>query len=368
MGTRTTRWWTAALTAAMTTVAGTAGSAIPAAATPSVAAATDDCVRPLTVQSVDAIAADGRKLTGVLPAEYAKSYSLALYPGDGIREVVPPPSWRPLTATDQELDTYGFPPRPKDADGLAGWTATMSGWKSAGKPQMCETSIHNTVTHEERNPVWAGGMAVNGSATVSTFTSSDGKWYMPTFLGTCANSAYGIWSGLGGANSTRLIQAGVNNTTSALNSGRFFWEMVADIHHDTNAVYWPDPPVSAGSDIESYVSWSGSSAFFFVYDASIGISHSIVVSGLIAGLPVASYYDGTTADFITEAPYRNHSPTTLRRASAGATTYYYAVVNGQPIANFLSWRERHTGINGRDVETSSFDGRSAWNDFWVNCN
>jgi hypothetical protein len=41
----------------------------------------------------------------------------------------PPASFEPLLASDADLASYGFPPRPADGDSLASWSADLTGWK-----------------------------------------------------------------------------------------------------------------------------------------------------------------------------------------------------------------------------------------------
>jgi hypothetical protein len=326
------------------------------------------CVKQLTVQRVDSITAKGTLVAGAAGDTFAKSYVLSNGAGDDVREIVPPPSWRPLNATDEELRTYGFPARPSEPAARSAWHDQMAGWKGAGKPEMCETAVYSGVTHEASSPYWAGGMAVNGSATVSTFTSSDGKWYEPTFVSTCAASGYAIWSGLGGWNSGRLIQSGVDNAGAGLNTNYMFWEVISP-QHGNPEVRWTDTTVGAGAQVESWVYYDNGTAVMWVENISTGRTHSITTTSY-AGQAMSGYYDGTTADFITEAPgggTASGGRFYLRRPSGDATTYYYAVVNGLPIGEFRSWRIREDGVSGRRMQNSLFNGVSAWNDFWVNC-
>jgi hypothetical protein len=101
-----------------------------------------DCVRQITVAYIDSITPEGVEvpLTPGLATVY--HYDTG-YPGDDVREVVPPGGWAPVQASDEELKTYGFPPRPLDPDLHASWTMSMSGYRSAlqGAPQMCETNV-----------------------------------------------------------------------------------------------------------------------------------------------------------------------------------------------------------------------------------
>ena len=40
---------------------------------------------------------------------------------------VPPENWNPVTATDEELQKYAYPPRPKDATALEEWKKVVGG-------------------------------------------------------------------------------------------------------------------------------------------------------------------------------------------------------------------------------------------------
>ena len=60
--------------------------------------------------------------------------------GSDVTQVVTPRGWTPLRGTDQELRTYGFPPRPTDQAGLQRWTASFSGWRGSAAEGMCETN------------------------------------------------------------------------------------------------------------------------------------------------------------------------------------------------------------------------------------
>jgi hypothetical protein len=107
-----------------------------------------DCVRQITVAYVDSITPGGVEvpLTPGLATVY--HYDMG-YPGDDAWEVVPPGGWAPVQASDEELKTYGFPPRPSDPDLLASWIRGWSGYRSAdqGAPQMCETNVRTGLRH-----------------------------------------------------------------------------------------------------------------------------------------------------------------------------------------------------------------------------
>lgn len=55
--------------------------------------------------------------------------------GDGIGETrvpIPPADFDRLTATDQQIERYGLPPRPTDPESLARWRDTVGRGRNAG--------------------------------------------------------------------------------------------------------------------------------------------------------------------------------------------------------------------------------------------
>src|SRR4051794_35444777 len=65
-----------------------------------------------------------------------------VYPG-GRAQSVAPSRLNPLTATDAQLNHYGFPPRPRDAEQLAAWSADFSRFKGSVKPGLCASGRRN---------------------------------------------------------------------------------------------------------------------------------------------------------------------------------------------------------------------------------
>lgn len=307
---------------------------------------------------------------GAAATDVAKAYHFNFH-GDDLVQVVPPAGFKPLTATDAELKAYELPPRPPGGAALAHWESMMSGWKGAAPPEPCETGRVNSVAHYATLPYWAGGMNINNSSTLNTYTKADGEWTEPAFVAVCpAASAYTIWSGLGGYNSTRLIQAGVN-TDTALNSSYMFWEVLSSAHPNSEVKLTGDI-VRAGDIVEAFESYTAGgtgSAYFFVYDATNGLSASTTRT-TYSGANMSTYYEGTTADYITEAPGGGTAPQGryyLRRPASDTTNYFYAVSNNQPINAFPSWNISEIGASGNIMQSSSYDGIHAWNDYWKSC-
>lgn len=330
------------------------------------------CVKQLTLTKVDAMRSDGQMQAAESADGLARVYHFQGSQGDDVFEIVPPPNWRPLTATDHELKIYGFPPRPTDAAALKRWNDHMARWKKVGTPGMCETNVRNSLHATASSPIWAGGMSVNGSASVSTFYESDGEYLVPTFIGTCPNpSAYSLWSGLGGWNQIKLLQAGITadpgNTQSSNQS--FEWWEALDVTHNNPSVAFTGDVVNAGDDVESFVSYDSATntADMAVYDFTSGVSGDSHFTSY-KNESALKYYDGTTSDFIAEQ-VTNSSTGALYslRQPKSPVSYFFALTNGQPIANFGSWRINQVDSSGLAVNTSSFDGADRWTDTWHGC-
>ena len=63
--------------------------------------------------------------------------------GQELSQVQPPPGWRPVGATDQELQSYGFPPRPQQPEARSVWNSDFSHWKANVVTGMCESNTRS---------------------------------------------------------------------------------------------------------------------------------------------------------------------------------------------------------------------------------
>ena len=52
-------------------------------------------------------------------------------------ECTPPDGWQPLTASDEQLTLYDFPPRPTDPDELAQWNDDYSNFQGFYDDPLC---------------------------------------------------------------------------------------------------------------------------------------------------------------------------------------------------------------------------------------
>ncbi|MCL4474290.1 MAG: hypothetical protein M1455_10200 [Actinobacteria bacterium] len=371
------------MAAAQSTAAGTTGTSTTTAGSstdPSTAVATDpnilsqndpDCVAYATLVSTEDLSDGGKIYT----------YSLD---GNLVREPTPPAGWNPVTASDDEIKQYGpLYQRPSDPAKLQEWSAKMSLIKFTGKPsQMCKTNKQAGLTNEYNDFPWAGGMTVDGTKDGHTFYWATDKWYQTAFDPSCGydptNSGYATWAGLGGANQNRLIQAGTEAAWDSI-YGIFPWWEVIDPNHDSNMVKWAEDVISGGDDVEAdaYYDASGNVINMAVWDWTKGYNWYVQIYNQYAGDPTYYYWDGSTADFVTESPHGGPAPGGwyyLRKPHLGNTYFYYATANQQPIANFWSWKlyeysdpSKYWWGTGDYLQGSYFDGIHAWTDPWNNC-
>jgi hypothetical protein len=132
----------------------------------------------------------------------------------------PPPGFDPSTASAEDLELYGYPPRPAanaSAEDLARWQEVVNPALTRVVPQLKATNIHhrpisglvirNSTSVGSYN--WSGYALLQGSAR---FKSVTGSWIIPTAqqaFGTCSGTDYaGEWVGIDGFSNVRVFQAG----------------------------------------------------------------------------------------------------------------------------------------------------------------
>lgn len=330
----------------------------------------DDCVVTATLVQTARIQANGSvapngSSTGNLATKY--TYRLA---GDIFTQVAPPPGWKPVGASDQELLTYGFPKRPTDPTARSRWNQAFSSWRYNVTSGLCETNKYNTSFFSGN---WAGGFNINDTTNVNTYNDSYTQYTEPTFVETCPSaSAYSIWSGLGGWNynngQQRLIQAGTD-TASALNVSYLFWELWSTDNRypeiRSSAQVSPGDAIVTDSEFNSTYGY----ASMYAYDAASGVNFSSGQIYTYHGVAAQTFWDGSTSDYITEAPTESDGHTTyqLREPSTGYESIPYILVNGKSLGSYKS-DPIYQGIQGQPlVQTTTFDGHHGWIDIWQKC-
>lgn len=215
-----------------------------------------------------------------------------------------------------------------------------------------------------------------GSSGTAPYVQAKARWYQTGFDSTpCAvsDSSFATWQGLGGWNSDRLLQAGTDVSQSSLNGIYMWWETIRPGQEEPEVVF--GRAVTPGDHILSYTTYAPPSSTasaavaFTVYNETTGYPATARMSG-VNGAPIILFYDGSTADYITEASSRVGGTAYLLRKPHLNTTYFaYATSNGAPIADFPATRINTDSIhpNPDYAQTSQFDGVHAWSDVWGNC-
>lgn len=96
------------------------------------------CASVVTVKYIDGT---GKSVPGPGPAIGQIRYYGAPY--EGTSSIVAPVDFVPTLATDRELASFGYPPRPRSGDGKAIWEKTWGRSRSIDPGEMCSTGRHN---------------------------------------------------------------------------------------------------------------------------------------------------------------------------------------------------------------------------------
>jgi len=240
----------------------------------------------------------------------------------GIRTFnAPPAHFNPLKATDEELATYGYPPRPDkatDASGLAKWNRAMSvatkRWNGELRPRQFQNQPMkagpagiNTSTGQSYN--WS---AIVNTNTVKKYSSKSSYYYIfsefnvpvaqQAFNGSGGNICDGfwdiasVWNGLDGFSNGDVLQGGVDSayycngtTTEAFYASWIEWFPAGSVYE-----YYVNP----GDDI--YLeTWNTSSTTGYVWIEDLTLQIDAIYS-LTA--PSGTELVGNSAEFVVERP------------------------------------------------------------------
>jgi hypothetical protein len=268
---------------------------------------------------------------------YAYNYLI-----DGVvnQYLVPPASFSPLHASAAQLAEYGFPVRPAIAAQASAWGAAMASYTGVPLPQLCLTTLRagfqvpagmapsSAASRVKDNSHWSGYVA---HAKSNAWTSAEGQWTL-TRLGNCRCKLPAdvvTWTGVGGWSSGALLQAGteVSQTRSRTTSSVFYEYLERCKLRSCGPAAITVCKVKAGDAIytqESYQYSARKANFFIEADGK-----SFPIRPVKLG---HSYYDGRSAEWITEQP---------GVLCAVACSYY-------PLAKFgtYTWKDAYAETTG----------------------
>lgn len=302
-----------------------------------------------------------------------------------VHALVPPFGWSPVTATDAQLDAFGFPARPTDPAERAAWTSEWKHYVGTAAPTLCAVADRFFGS----SPAWAG-MELATTTRNAYFTAS-GRFTEPTFVAACPHASdHPIWVGLGGDPDyeASLIQTGVEVDQTGLNDDYGWYEVIFDVNHiDSDAdfpIKIPSWAVNAGDDIRAAVQYqtpgqagnSTGKVTTTLFDITTGIAAPPEVLTEWNGLPIYDYVTGRTAEWVDERGFTTSSNTVdgtyfyLRKTTA-KTIWSAASTNGVSIygaahqqTNWIySDSAAETLENASGVVTTS----GGFYDYWDHC-
>ena len=217
---------------------------------------------------------------------------------------VPPKGFNPLSATAAKLQEYGFQPRPSGGTALAQWTNMMAHYRQTPIPSvvLVQSQRDHLVKKghiafgTENSANWAGWIA---DSTTQEFVATQMDYTQPAAQATsCAGAVQSVWTGLGGVNSTSLVQDGTALPgTIPGASGYSAWYEYMNGTSNVGPKVMGNLVVNPGDSIHLYTAYSTSNGEinFYIADNTTGTSQAALVTGV-----GTAYYDGSSTEYITE--------------------------------------------------------------------
>jgi hypothetical protein len=297
-----------------------------------------------------------------------KQTSISDFPGGGkiysfnidgytVTSAVPPDNFNPVTATDEQLQKYGFEPRPKDSSKLNAWQERMSHYKSTPIPaigvtdfreninQSLQDNAQNTIYNSDYScPSWSGY-----ENDVGGFNATEGDFVIPSISSTYSEAEESSWVGIGGdqlhfGGNGGLIQAGVYWERS---TGKYtpFYEWINAAGQGVQGLSFSGISVKAGDLVDIYVDWSNPlnyTAYFGIEDLTNGQSANYTAT------LNSNFYDTKTADWIDEAPCINDGSEQAPLGNYG-TINWSVCYSELTTDNMTAFNSRHCD---RDIATN----------------
>lgn len=266
----------------------------------------------------------------------------------------PPAGFDPVDASDQDLQYYGFPPRPNqvtDANAYANWVKAMKASKTRVVPVLEQTSIFHGPAQLVKKPAAQESDAAASSETNTTYYSSNWSGYVDLSGATkygstsyyylvndmvvpVATQAYGAcngtwdygsaWNGIDGWGSGDVLQAGVEfdaycsgTTKASFYSAWYEWYPFGEVRISSL-------PANPGDDIFVEV-WHTSSTQGYAYLVNYNTDQAVEV-GFTAARGTSLI--GNSAEFVVERPTVGGTLATLTNYIADPFWTAYAYTEG----------------------------------------
>ena len=241
----------------------------------------------------------------------------------GITAAADPPAWfNPLTASDEDLAVFGFPPRP-DARGAPeiykSWQGAMAASKRSIIPELQRTDIFHgpaQITHVENSTAssknWSAVVVESGASSYNTTTSFSivqAEYVVPMAsqaFGACTGSwdRSSTWVGIDGDNGSGakdLFQAGTEADASCVNGikSQEYYAWIEWVPDKPNLeLKLSGLPLFAGDDIFIQV-WNTSATQGYVYIVNETTNEYLNLS---VPAPSGTKLVGNSAEWVVERP------------------------------------------------------------------
>jgi Peptidase A4 family len=234
--------------------------------------------------------------------------------------LAPPADFNPVTATDEELASFGFPPRPDaqlEPKAHRSWVRAMNASKTRVNAQVEVTSIFHGPdkrnSHVENglgySSNWSGATAFGGATSYNhsnSFYFVVGEYVIPKG-GFCANTHgwnySSSWVGIDGYNSGDVLQTGTESdeyctTAGAQPSSTYYSAWIEWYPFSSSRISSTTFPVAPGDDMFVEV-WNTTAtqgyAYLVDYQRNIAVEYSLTP-------PAGTSLVGNSAEWILEAP------------------------------------------------------------------
>jgi hypothetical protein len=233
----------------------------------------------------------------------------------------PPEGFNPLTATDEDLAYYGFPPRPNDYTGdYESWAKAMAASRERIVPVLEQTNIYHGPAQKTpgsdakalQSSVWSGYVKLGSAKSYgkSSYYYVYSEVTVPTAKqapGECTLDGGAAWVGIDGWNSDDVPQDGIEfddicNGKIGIPSYSVWFE------------WFPLP----GETIVNFPIAPGQEFFMEIWNTSSTVGHAYLenvtkklYTTVAFDAPAGTSLIGNSAEWITERPSGNNGPSTL---------------------------------------------------------
>ncbi|MFL6451952.1 MAG: G1 family glutamic endopeptidase [Bryobacteraceae bacterium] len=263
---------------------------------------------------------DVQSVAGTKPVPHTQT-ARGVQGTDG-KHIRPALSGNPMTLSERELISRGYPARPdpeKSPDAYAAWLRAVSKPATQVVPKLISVPHrYHAPMQIENSPAassnWSGYALVG---TSSPFDFISGNWNVPVTYGSdVVRTVYSaLWIGLDGAGSDNVVQDGTGQDAVTFDNGFGLWTIRAyygwkEICCQEPEVRFSNLPVNPGDEIGSYVWMADSSknlnpfggiAYFWFEDVTSG-QYAYVTTNFASGV-----FSGNSAEWIMERPTVNNN-------------------------------------------------------------